>query len=431
MSEAALYTRLTGADETPEIAEVRNGLRHVVAQSLNKLADGLIDPKLVLSWLLGAMGAPGVLIGALVPVREAGALLPQLALSRVLARRPGRKRFWATGAALQGVAALSIGAAALSLTGAAGGLAVLAALAVLSVARAGCSLSHKDAVAENVPKTRRGAVTGAGTSLAAAAVFLFGAGLATGILPLTVATIAGAAALAGIAWILAAGVFMTLDETARETSPPEGERLGALFKPLREDAALRRFVAVRACLAVTALAPPFLVMLAGGQGAGGGADAGAQALASLGPLVLASAAASIVTGYLWGRIADRSSRRALMASGGLAALVLGVAAMLGAMTGGLGGIAGAVATMFMAQLAYGGVRQARKLHLTDMTTRETRAGHTALANTVIGVALLAGGLLGLLADFAGPAAALALSSALAVLGAVLAYGLDEVQGRDA
>ncbi|MEL6766930.1 MAG: MFS transporter [Pseudomonadota bacterium] len=423
MSETALYARLTGADEMPGEAEARNGLRHVAAQTLNKLADGLLDPKLVLSWLLGAMGAQGALIGALVPVREAGALLPQLALARVLQRLPGRKRFWAAGAAIQGLAAIAIALAALSLDGAAGGLAVVAALALLSVARAACSLSHKDAVADSVPKRRRGAVTGAGTSIAAAAVFAFGAGLATGVLPLTVTTVAGAAVLAGLAWLAAAAVFLTLDEIARETEHTRGEALRTLLAPLRQDAALRRFIAVRGCLTVTALAPPFLVMAE--QGRMGASEP--PGLASLGPLVLASAAASISSGYLWGRVADRSSRWALIAAGGLSALVLGVGAALGFLTGGLGGLSGAVALMFLAQLAYGGVRQGRKVHLTDMATRETRAGHTALANTVIGIVLLAGGLLGLLADAAGPAAVLALSAALAALGAYLALGLDEVQ----
>ncbi|MEC8574214.1 MAG: MFS transporter, partial [Pseudomonadota bacterium] len=55
---------------------------HVAALAATKLADGLIDPKLVLAWLLNAIGAPGFLIGILVPVREAGSLLPQLALAR-------------------------------------------------------------------------------------------------------------------------------------------------------------------------------------------------------------------------------------------------------------------------------------------------------------------------------------------------------------
>ena len=50
---------------------------HLTSLALTKTADGLIDPKLVLAWLLDAIGSPGFLVGMLVPVRESGALLPQ------------------------------------------------------------------------------------------------------------------------------------------------------------------------------------------------------------------------------------------------------------------------------------------------------------------------------------------------------------------
>lgn len=98
--------------------EARNGLVHVVSLTLTKTADALIDPKLVLSWLLTALSAPGAMVGLLVPVREAGALLPQLALARRVEASPQRKRFWAVGSAVQGLAALGIAAAALLFTGA-------------------------------------------------------------------------------------------------------------------------------------------------------------------------------------------------------------------------------------------------------------------------------------------------------------------------
>ena len=62
---------------------------HVVALTLTKSADGLVDAKLVLPWLLGALGAPAFFVGLLVPIREAGALLPQLVIAaRLLVRLP-------------------------------------------------------------------------------------------------------------------------------------------------------------------------------------------------------------------------------------------------------------------------------------------------------------------------------------------------------
>lgn len=68
----------------------QNFLRHAGALGLSKAADGLSDPKLVLSWLMTHLGVPAALIGLLVPIREAGSLLPQLftaARIRAMARR--------------------------------------------------------------------------------------------------------------------------------------------------------------------------------------------------------------------------------------------------------------------------------------------------------------------------------------------------------
>jgi len=57
---AAAYRAVTGAvpgDIAP--GEACNGVVHVVALTLTKTADALIDPKLVLSWLLTALAAQG------------------------------------------------------------------------------------------------------------------------------------------------------------------------------------------------------------------------------------------------------------------------------------------------------------------------------------------------------------------------------------
>lgn len=70
--------------------EPANFLRHAGSLSMSKIADGLIDPKLVLAWLLAHLGASSVFVGLLVPIREAGALLPQLFTAprvQVMARR--------------------------------------------------------------------------------------------------------------------------------------------------------------------------------------------------------------------------------------------------------------------------------------------------------------------------------------------------------
>ena len=174
-----------------------------------------------------------------------------------------------------------------------------------------------------------------------------------------------------------------------------------------------------AMLTVTALAPPFLILASKFE-----ANDGAGVL---GPLFLASSAAAIVSSYVWGRLSDRSSRKTMIAAAALSSLALGAGAAAGFATGGLGGVAGAAAILFFAQIAYEGVRQGRKLHLTDMTTDANRARYTALSNTIVGLALVFGGGFGLIADAFGPSVVLALFSATAALSIPVVAGLSEVQ----
>ncbi|MBR9865462.1 MAG: MFS transporter, partial [Rhodobacteraceae bacterium] len=231
-------------------------MTHVSALALTKTADGLINPKLVLAWLLNALGAPGYLIGFLVPVRESGSLFPQLLFARMLERRSQRKYFWAGGAAVQGIAAFGMAAAAAFLDGAAAGWTVLACLAVLAVARSVCSASFKDILARTVDKGRRGRVSGLAGTLSAVVVLLFAVLLSFDILPREPVVIAIAIALAGVLWLLASFIFTTLDEPEAETSDDAEQSLRGLFKPLREDGEFRTYIATRALLISTALAPP-------------------------------------------------------------------------------------------------------------------------------------------------------------------------------
>ncbi|WP_342665312.1 hypothetical protein [Roseicyclus elongatus] len=110
----------TLSDKAAE-AEKGNALRHVISLSMTKLADGFIDPKLVLSWLVGALGAPALFVGLLVPIREAGALLPQLFSAGWVQAQRRRKWIWAAGSLTQGLAAAGIVLAALLLQGWGGG----------------------------------------------------------------------------------------------------------------------------------------------------------------------------------------------------------------------------------------------------------------------------------------------------------------------
>jgi hypothetical protein len=65
--------------------------------------------------LLSAVGAPTVFVGMLLPLRQAGTLLPQLAVAGRIRQYPLRKWFWVAAAMVQAISLLGMVAAALTL----------------------------------------------------------------------------------------------------------------------------------------------------------------------------------------------------------------------------------------------------------------------------------------------------------------------------
>ena len=411
-----VFSKITGSEGSSDklqASEGRNGLRHIASLSMTKIADGLIDPKLVLAWLLTSLGAPAVYAGALVPIREAGALLPQMLLAKVVQSMTRRKWAWVLGSAGQGISAGAIVWVALNLEGVTAGLAICLALGVLALCRAACSVSYKDILGKTVGKSRRGAVTGLAGSVSSVGVLIFAALLLSGLTQSRAAVVA-AIALAACLWGAAALLFSTLKE---EPSSKEDTK-ATDFSVMAKNPVLWRFIITRGLLVSTALAPPYLVVLAG--------QAGQDRLAQLGALVLASALASFLSSYVWGRLSDRSSRRVLMLTG-----VVGAVAMITAVALWAIGLAREVwampAVLFVLMIAYHGVRQGRSTYLVDMAPPDQRAAYAAVSNTVIGGLLLIAGVLGGGAALIGPQATLMLFAAMAVAAAVVGYGLPEVE----
>ncbi|WP_415233743.1 MFS transporter [Pseudorhodobacter sp.] len=396
--------------------EPANFLRHAGSLSMSKIADGLIDPKLVLAWLLAHLGASSVFVGLLVPIREAGALLPQLFTAPRVQAMARRKWAWVAGSIGQGVAAAGIVLAALTLTGAMAGGVICALLAVLAVARSICSVSYNDILGKTVGQSRRGAATGLASSLGAGAVVIFALVLMTGIVDRATLVVV-ALALAAVLWLAAGLIFSSLWEE-RAAGMAGAAALGQL-KLLRADPQLRRFIWARGLLTSTALAPPYIVLL--------GAQAGHGTFDRLGALVLASSVASLLSSWVWGRMADRSSRKVLMFSA-----VAGFVALLSAVVLDLAGASGTVwalpLVLFVLMIAYHGVRQGRSIYLVDMAPKDNRAAYTAVSNTVIGILLLGSGIFGALASLAGAKVTLMIFAAMSLAAIWVTKGLNEIEG---
>ena len=165
-----LYAAATGDDDgrlcrdIPEaqcFEQPHNFVCYTAASGLSKIGDALTDAKVVLPWVLGALGASVFLIGLLVPIRESLALLPQIPVGGVIRRYPVRKRFWAASSLVQGLCVILMAVVALAgLHGAPAGWAIVALLVVFSLARGIASVAGKDTLGKTVAKGNRGKVSG-------------------------------------------------------------------------------------------------------------------------------------------------------------------------------------------------------------------------------------------------------------------------------
>ncbi len=427
-----IYDQITGDEDARVCKDIpeaacrhlpRNFFAYLVANFLGKVADELSSARLVLPWLLGAIGTPAAFVGFLVPIREAGVLLPQLAVAAYIRSLPKRKGVWLLGASLSAFALAFMALSITTLDGVAAGWAVLALVTLFSLARGLCSVSAKDVLGKSVSKTRRGALMGysaaaAGvvTLLIGGYVELFGGRKLGG--DFFMAMLLGAAVI----WLLAIAAFTAIREEPGSTEGGANAIATALrsLSLLKTDRTLRRYVIARALLLSAALAPPFYVLLAQQRSA---------SVTGLGLLIIASGLAASLSAPVWGRMGDRSSRRVMI----IASLAAGVTGLLTWLLDSAGAPImnnpWTYALLFLLiAVFHSGVRLGRKIYLVDMASQDTRSTDVAVSNTVIGVAMLAGGAVGVLADLFRTSAVIALLGLVSVLAALYIARLPDVSG---
>lgn len=414
-----------------------NGVRQIMAMTLQKVGDVVVDAKTVLPWLLTQFGAPAGALAMLVPVRESGSLLPQTSLLRFVQARPRRKWVWVAGACGQACAVAGMALLAIVGDGRVAAWSIVGLLGLFALARALSSIASKDVMGRTVPKGLRGRISGAATMASGFVALTLGVALQISGAELTgTTTIAGMLVAAAIAWVLAAVVYASVVEPddehgggrgsdghvdaggdRRHDDPTQAVEIGAL-RLLRTDEVFRRFVLARALLLVSALSPPFVVALATRHGAGD--------LTELGAFVVAAGIASLVGGRIWGRRADRSSRTTMALAAVLGSTV--IVGLLVAMR--LPAMREFVwlypATHFLLSLIHTGSRIGRKTYLVDFAQGDDRTRRVAVSNTAIGVVLLVVGALTTVAAAGGEQMALGLLAIMGLAGAVVSRRLPEV-----
>lgn len=346
----------------------------IASLSANKLADILVSPKTTLPALLLTLGAPGWMIGWLVPLRESGALLPQALIGVALRHTKARHPIWRVGICIQTLAVLAMLLSALWLSATAAGWAILIALAVLSLGRSACSLTVKDMEADVAAKGERGDLIGKASTI-------------SGVLTLLVAVplvffqqTLGTAMIISLLGLAAAAFACTLVLMLPITTYVEVDQADSANNKTRFwqfDPVVYRFVLVRGLFVHSALVAPYFMLES---------KAGPQALL---PLYLAAqAAASMLSSMVWGKVADSSARTTLQLAGVVAVIACVGLLWLQPDSAWISGV-----LFFVLAIAHTGVRTGRKTYSLDVKEGQDRTELVAFSNTAIGLILLAFGAL--------------------------------------
>jgi len=427
-----LYDAITGEEDARVCKDIpdaacrhlpRNFFAYLFSNLLAKVADELASARLMLPWLFGALGVPASFTGFLVPIREAGVLLPQLLVAAYIRRMPVRKWAYIVGAGLSAIPIFLMALIVTRLDGVQAGWALVILLTIYSLARGICSVSAKDVVGKTVSKMRRGTLMGYSASISSVLILAIGVYVLTIDIDRAQATLFSILLLvSGLLWVIATGLFSLIRE---EPGAVEGGG-NAISEAIRSlalvktDPAFRNFMIARTLLLSVALVLPFYVLMA---------QTKTQGTLGLGLLIIAGGLAGTLSSPLWGRLGDRSSRF-VMVLAAVGAGVLGIATFLLNLTfPDFMTSAWIYAVLFfLISVCHGGVRLGRKTYLVDMADQDNRAAYVAVSNTLIGLAMFIGGVFGFLADILDTATVIGLLGLIALLSAAYIHTIKDVSG---
>ncbi|MEQ9199464.1 MAG: hypothetical protein RLN80_05705, partial [Rhodospirillales bacterium] len=318
-----LYEILTGEEDARVCKDIPDSAcreqpvsftLQLMAQTLTKIGDGLMDVKVVLAWLMSAVGAPGAAISLIAPLRESLSMAPQLVVAAFIRRVPVRKWFWVTGAVLQGLSVLATALVFLNLEGAVAGWSVVGLVVLFSLSRGICSIASKDVLGKTISKGRRGTLSGYATSASAFVILAFGLWLNLAGDGRSVTLLSQALMVAAGLWLAGAVVYALLPEAPGSTGGGGNAATVAInsLQLVFDDPDFGKFVLSRGLLLGTALSGPYFAVLA--------QSSGVDSLQGLGGLMVGSALAGALSAPVWGRLSDLSSRLVMVAGGALAGL---------------------------------------------------------------------------------------------------------------
>ncbi len=399
----------------------KNFTLNVANGTLTKLAEKIISPNLTLAWIMDYLGASSALVGALVPVKDAGSLLPQLIVSGKIRAYQIRKSFWVAAAVIQGVCWLLASLLIFFYTGNFITWVLLGLLAIFSLASGVGSISFKDVIAKTIPKTTRGQM------LSYRSTFGGLLGLIAGVLLVFViksdadqTIYASLFLVASVLWLVAAILFYLINEEKGATkggrNPIMESKAGVQL--IKEDKNFRNFLITRALLMAIPLLTPFYVLIA--------KSTTDTSWSFLGYLIIVSGLAQVISSPFWGKLADQSVTMLMRISSLIAIGAAAYALVFYTFTDlGLGFYA-FLPVFFINGIAYSGARLSRKTYLVNFAPDDDRPTYVSVANTVIGLFTLVASTFGIIAEYFGLPAQVIFFVVLLLLAVFFSYQLKKI-----
>ncbi|MGK0268908.1 MAG: hypothetical protein ACI8Y3_001526, partial [Paraglaciecola sp.] len=334
-----------------------------------KLADLLISAKTTLPWLLASLGAPIWIVSMLVPIRESGSLIPQWPLKQKVSHIENRLVIWRWGIVIQACSIFLMLASAIFTKALIAGLLILFCLLLLSLGRSLSSLSMKDIQGINVEKGQRGKLVGMASTMSGL-LSLITAGLLI-LSPQDMSIKAIQLLITFSAFIMFVSLFLSIGLTANLSDNKKDSNDGkSLWKTINQQADLRQLIISRCLLLHAALIAPFFVS----------ASAINNDFFQLPYFIIASALASFLSSYLWGKMADKSAIHTML----YATLVCISASVAFYFVTSVDKWWVDVFLFFVLNLGYAGIRIGRKTYMLDIAQGSQRTLYVAAANSMVG-----------------------------------------------
>ncbi len=395
------------------------------------LFNALLDPSLVLSWFVSQLTTSNFLIGLIVPIQHGGWFLPQLVVSSYLQRRQRKLPFYTYIAGVR-VTIWGLMTLAVFLIEDAAVLLVVffILLAAYSLGSGLGGICFVDIVAKAIPPTRRGAFFGwrrflggllaLGGSLLVKYILDERRGLA---FPDNYAVLF---LLSFFTLCVALVCFILVVEPLEPVNKAKitlGKQFRRALDLPRRDKNYRRFLTMRLLLMAAEIATPFYIIYA--------KQALSVSVSMVGVYLIGATMAGFASTLLWGRISDRRGNKLLIIlSSSLGLFIPLIAMSIVPLADLLPGLREFTSGLFALVFIVSGGSKAGAMmgnmnFLLEIAPADDRPIYIGLTNTILGIALLASSVGGLIVDLVGFTVLFSLALAFYALALFLTLKLQE------